>query len=238
MPLRRDGVALSFAARRPRRGAIPLAEATQAYASVSCLSPSFLELTGALPTSGCSMLVSGPPGTGKSTVAAAQCSFAARAGKTVLYVAAENAGKGPALHSIMRRAGATAHGREILISDAERPREVLDDLLRHRPFLAVIDSWQAVDAVLEDLPRWAAASSLLVLLSHVNTDGGVRGGPELEHAVDVVLWTSRQGVQTRKSRFGSAPGTTLAFEDLLFHPEIEAPVQAIHRLTAQEVAHA
>ncbi len=223
MPLRRDGRAISYAARRRRRGVVPVSRAVRAYAPLTWITESWQTVLGRLPGhKPASVLINGPPGSGKSTVSGALAADAVAAGKTALYVAAENSGAGPALWAIFRRAGATEVGENLLISDAESPREVTDDLLTHEPDLAIIDSVQAVRALPADITEWLSLTTTLVLVSHVNTQGRNRGGPELEHLVDVVVRMEPSlGAVAQKSRFGATPGQEVLFEALLHRSDAQ-----------------
>ena len=151
-------------------------------------------------------------------MAASLTASAAAADEVVVYFSLEM-GAGPALRAIFRRAGALGLGDRIAISDAETASEVLDDLLETRPALAVVDSWQVGGCQLADLERWRSLPGLvIVVVSHVNAGGGVKGGHDLAHEVDVVIeMLPEAGGVCRKSRFGAAPGVVRAFDELMFH---------------------
>lgn len=169
---------------------------------------------------GGTVLVAGEPGIGKSTLLLAAAASAARQGRRVLYVSAEESTA--QVRSRAGRIGAVADGL-FLAADTDLAA-VLGQVALICPDLLVVDSVQTVASEsvdgaagnvaqvrevagrLSHEARGRAMAALLV--GHVTKDGAVAGPRTLEHLVDVVLHFEgdRHGqlrvVRAAKNRFG------------------------------------
>ena len=169
---------------------------------------------------GATILLSGEPGVGKSTLLLEVASKAAAAKSRVLYVSAEeSAGQ------VRLRAQRTGALHENLYLAAETDlATVLGQIDAVRPELMIVDSVQTVSSSLVEglaggpsqvrevaatLIRVAKDRNLPVLLvGHVTKDGSIAGPRLLEHLVDVVCQfegdrqTSLRFVRALKNRFG------------------------------------
>ncbi|MCC6376592.1 MAG: DNA repair protein RadA [Microbacteriaceae bacterium] len=169
---------------------------------------------------GSTILLSGEPGVGKSTLLLEVASKAARQGLRVLYVSAEES-----VSQVRLRAGRTGALSDQLHLAAETDLATIlghiDDL---EPNLLIVDSVQTVSSSLSDgfaggpsqvrevagtLIRVAKDRDLPVLLvGHVTKDGSIAGPRLLEHLVDVVCQfegdrqTALRFIRTLKNRFG------------------------------------
>lgn len=169
---------------------------------------------------GATVLLSGEPGVGKSTLLLEVASRAAHDGRRVLYVSAEESVAQVRLRA--ERTGAL-HDELYLASETD-----LATLVGHvdqvQPGLLIVDSVQTVSSssseglaghpsqvreVAATLVRIAKERGLSVLMvGHVTKDGQVAGPRLLEHLVDVVCHfegdrhTSLRFVRALKNRFG------------------------------------
>ena len=150
---------------------------------------------GAIP--GSTILLSGDPGIGKSTVllqAAAKSAV-----PRPLYVSAEES-------AVQLRARADRIGagdRDIAVLCTTRFEDLSAELERARSRLVIVDSLQTLVAeqagsvpgsvsqvrlIGHELAEWArAVGSIVVLVAHVTKDGQIAGPKVVEHMVDVVL---------------------------------------------------
>ena len=149
---------------------------------------------------GAVVLVAGEPGAGKSTLLLDVAGRAAAAGRTVLYVSAEESASQLRLRADRIRA---VHPRLLVTSETDLA-QVLGQVEATAPDLLVVDSVQTVaSALVEGAPggvsqvrevtgaliAQAKSRALPVLLvGHVTKDGGIAGPRLLEHLVDVVCY--------------------------------------------------
>ena len=170
---------------------------------------------------GAAILLSGEPGVGKSTLLLEVASRAARTGKCVLYVTAEES-----VSQVRLRAERTnALEPELFLAAETELAAILGHIDQVQPQLVIIDSVQTVSSGLTDglaggpsqvrevastLIRVSKDRNLPVLLvGHVTKDGSIAGPRLLEHLVDVVLQfegdrqTALRFVRAHKNRFGS-----------------------------------
>jgi len=170
---------------------------------------------------GAAILLSGEPGVGKSTLLLEVACRAARTGKRVLYVTAEES-----VSQVRLRAERTnALEPELFLAAETDLAAVLGHIDQVQPQLVIIDSVQTVSSGLTDglaggpsqvrevastLIRLSKDRNLPVLLvGHVTKDGSIAGPRLLEHLVDVVLQfegdrqTALRFVRAHKNRFGS-----------------------------------
>lgn len=169
---------------------------------------------------GATILLSGEPGVGKSTLLLEVASKAAANGMRVLYVTAEES-----VSQVRLRAQRTGALQPLLFLAAEVDLStVLGQIDRVKPDLLIVDSVQTVASSLVDglaggpsqvrevasaLIRVSKNRNLPVLLvGHVTKDGSIAGPRMLEHLVDVVCQfegdrqSSLRFIRAHKNRFG------------------------------------
>ena len=169
---------------------------------------------------GATILLSGEPGVGKSTLLLEVASQAAASGMRVLYVTAEES-----VSQVRLRAQRTGALQPQLYLAAETElATILGQIDQVQPNLLIVDSVQTVSSSLTDglaggpsqvrevastLIRVSKDRNLPVLLvGHVTKDGSIAGPRLLEHLVDVVCQfegdrqTSLRFVRAHKNRFG------------------------------------
>ncbi|WP_394768246.1 DNA repair protein RadA [Lacisediminihabitans sp.] len=170
---------------------------------------------------GATILLSGEPGVGKSTLLLEVASKAAAGGMRVLYVTAEES-----VSQVRLRAQRTGALQPELFLAAETDlATILGHIDQVQPHLLIVDSVQTVSSSLTDglaggpaqvrevastLIRVSKDRNLPVLLvGHVTKDGSIAGPRLLEHLVDVVCQfegdrqTALRFVRAHKNRFGS-----------------------------------
>lgn len=169
---------------------------------------------------GAAILLSGEPGVGKSTLLLEVAARAAKEGRRVLYVSAEES-----VAQVRLRAERTnaLHDELFLASEVDLGT-VLGHIDEVQPELVIVDSVQTVASAEFDgaagMPGQvrAVASTLIrvakdrglpvILVGHVTKDGNVAGPRVLEHLVDVVCHfegdrqTALRFVRALKNRFG------------------------------------
>ena len=169
---------------------------------------------------GATILISGEPGVGKSTLLLEVAARAARSGRRVLYVSAEESTAQVRLRA--ERTGAL-HDELFIASETDLATLVgqIDQVV---PTLLIVDSVQTVSSSLSEglaghpsqvrevaatLVRIAKERDLPVLIvGHVTKDGSIAGPRLLEHLVDVVCHfegdrqTALRFVRALKNRFG------------------------------------
>lgn len=169
---------------------------------------------------GATILLSGEPGVGKSTLLLEVASKAAATGQRVLYVTAEES-----VSQVRLRAQRTNALQPLLFLAAEVDlATILGQIDQVKPDLLIVDSVQTVASSLVDglaggpsqvrevastLIRVSKDRNLPVLLvGHVTKDGSIAGPRLLEHLVDVVCQfegdrqTSLRFIRAHKNRFG------------------------------------
>ena len=166
-------------------------------------------------------MIAGDPGVGKSTLLLRMAADVAVGDAKALYVSGEES----PTQVRMRADRLAVSGRNLFLLAATGLAEVLDNLDRYKPALAVVDSIQtlsddnlsaeagSVTQIREctrKLMVWAKASDVpMVLSGHVTKGGDIAGPRVLEHMVDVVLYMEGETVssyrllRTVKNRFGS-----------------------------------
>lgn len=170
---------------------------------------------------GATILLSGEPGVGKSTLLLEVASRAAATGERVLYVTAEES-----VNQVRLRAQRTGALEPTLFLAAETDLgTILGQIDQIEPALVIVDSVQTVSSALtESLAggpaqvREVAATLIrvskdrnlpILLVGHVTKDGTIAGPRLLEHLVDVVLQfegdrqTALRFVRAHKNRYGS-----------------------------------
>jgi DNA repair protein RadA/Sms len=169
---------------------------------------------------GATILLSGEPGVGKSTLLLEVASRAAATGVRVLYVTAEESASQVRLRA--QRTGAL-HDELYLAAETDLAT-ILGHIDQVEPQLLIVDSVQTVSSSLSEglaggpsqvrevastLIRVSKDRNLPVLLvGHVTKDGSIAGPRLLEHLVDVVCQfegdrqTSLRFIRAQKNRFG------------------------------------
>ncbi|MEY2849183.1 MAG: hypothetical protein RI885_1850 [Actinomycetota bacterium] len=170
---------------------------------------------------GATILLSGEPGVGKSTLLLEVASRVAASGSRVLYVTAEES-----VNQVRLRAERTGAMQSSLFLAAETDlATILGQIDDVRPDLVIVDSVQTVSSSLSEglaggpsQVREVAATLIrvskdrglpILLVGHVTKDGSIAGPRLLEHLVDVVLQfegdrqTALRFVRAHKNRFGS-----------------------------------
>jgi DNA repair protein RadA/Sms len=165
-------------------------------------------------------LLSGEPGVGKSTLLLEVAAHAARGGRRVLYVSAEES----AGQVYLRASRTGGLNDNLYLANDTDLGSVLGHVESLNPDLLIVDSVQTVSSgVLEasaggvtqvrevaaTLIRVAKDTALpIILVGHVTKDGQVAGPRTLEHLVDVVCQfegdrqTSLRFIRAHKNRFG------------------------------------
>ena len=166
------------------------------------------------------VLIGGEPGIGKSTLLLRMAADIASTEGPTLYVTGEES-----MAQIKDRADRLGvPGERLLVLQATELGDVMSNLDKLRPVLAVVDSIQTVyDGSLPSTPgsvtqirectrtmmEWAKTQGVpLVLTGHVTKGGDIAGPRVLEHMVDVVLYmegdpiSSWRLLRAVKNRFG------------------------------------
>jgi DNA repair protein RadA/Sms len=169
---------------------------------------------------GATILLSGEPGVGKSTLLLEVASKAAGRGIRVLYVTAEESASQVRLRA--ERTNALEH--ELFLAAETDLATILGQIDQVQPQLLIVDSVQTVSSSLSEglaggpsqvrevastLIRVSKDRNLPVLLvGHVTKDGSIAGPRLLEHLVDVVCQfegdrqTALRFIRAQKNRFG------------------------------------
>ena len=169
---------------------------------------------------GATILLSGEPGVGKSTLLLEVAARRARTGTRVLYVSAEES-----VNQVRLRAARTnALSENLYIVSESDLSTILGQVDAVNPELLIVDSVQTVASASVDglaggvgqvrevasaLVRLSKERDLpLLLVGHVTKDGSVAGPRTLEHLVDVVCHfegdpqTALRFIRSLKNRFG------------------------------------
>lgn len=168
------------------------------------------------------VLIGGSPGVGKSTLTTMALANIAAAGRSTLYVSAEESAAQIRLRAERLRGGDALAIPVIAETDLHT---VLATLESERPEVCVIDSVQTLNSaelssaagsvaqvreVASEIMRVAKSNRIAVLLvGHVTKDGALAGPRVLEHLVDCVLQfegereRTYRTVRAIKNRFGS-----------------------------------
>ena len=169
---------------------------------------------------GAVILLSGEPGVGKSTLLLDVAAHAARGGRKVLYVSAEES----AGQVYLRASRTGGLNDNLYLANDTDLGSVLGHIESLSPDLLIVDSVQTVSSgalegsaggvaqvreVAATLIRVAKDTALpIILVGHVTKDGQVAGPRTLEHLVDVVCQfegdrqTSLRFIRAQKNRFG------------------------------------
>jgi len=149
--------------------------------------------------SGSAVLISGEPGIGKSTLLMQLCGAVGNT-ETVLYVSGEESGGQLKLRA--KRLGVQAE--KLYILNETNLENMLDEIDEVKPEIVIVDSIQTVYS--SEIPNTAGSVSQVrecslrfinkakaegfsvILVGHVNKEGGIAGPKVLEHMVDAVLY--------------------------------------------------
>ena len=166
------------------------------------------------------VLISGEPGIGKSTLLM-QISECLGANRRVLYITGEESGGQIKLRA--KRLGVS--GKNLFILTETNLDSILKEADKLKPDIMIIDSIQTIyDDMIKSAPgsvtqvRESALTLInkaksqgisMLLVGHVNKEGGIAGPKVLEHMVDAVLCFEGEKLQSyriiraNKNRFGS-----------------------------------
>ncbi len=166
------------------------------------------------------VLISGEPGIGKSTLLM-QISECLGSNKRVLYISGEESGGQIKLRA--KRLGVS--GNNLFILTETNLDSILKEADKIKPDIMIIDSIQTIyDEMIKSAPgsitqvresaltlinRAKSQGISMLLVGHVNKEGGIAGPKVLEHMVDAVLCFEGEKLQSyriiraNKNRFGS-----------------------------------
>ncbi len=169
---------------------------------------------------GSAVLLSGEPGIGKSTLLMQLCGAVGNE-QTVLYVSGEESGSQLKLRA--KRLG--VHASELFVLNETNASNIIAEIDEVKPSVVIIDSIQTVFADISSsspgsvtqvressmlfINKAKAEGFSLILVGHVNKEGGIAGPKVLEHMVDAVLYFegekqhSYRIIRAVKNRFGS-----------------------------------
>lgn len=173
------------------------------------------------------VLLAGPPGIGKSSLALAAAAAVANQGNKVLYVTGEETANQVAARAL--RIGATNDsgtlGQSLYLLSEGNLQNAIQQLVDLSPDFVVIDSIQTllsdesegrvgsvtqVNEVATDFTNVAKRLNIpTVLIGHVTKDGNIAGPRVVEHLVDVVLFFEASDdsplrlLRAIKNRYGS-----------------------------------
>ncbi len=170
--------------------------------------------------SGSAVLLSGEPGIGKSTLLMQLCGTVGNQ-QRVLYVSGEESGSQLKLRA--KRLGVSA--AELFVLNETNAGNIMAEIDDIKPAVVIIDSIQTVFAetstsspgsvtqVRESsmlfINKAKAEGFSIILVGHVNKEGGIAGPKVLEHMVDAVLYFEGEKqhayriIRAVKNRFGS-----------------------------------
>ncbi|MBE6647092.1 MAG: DNA repair protein RadA [Ruminococcaceae bacterium] len=166
------------------------------------------------------VLISGEPGIGKSTLLM-QISECLGANRRVLYISGEESGGQIKLRA--KRLGVS--GKNLYILTETNLDSILKEADKIKPDIMIIDSIQTIyeemiksapgsitqvrESALTLINRAKSHGISMLLVGHVNKEGGIAGPKVLEHMVDAVLCFEGEKLQSyriiraNKNRFGS-----------------------------------
>ena len=166
------------------------------------------------------VLLSGEPGIGKSTLLM-QISDALGQNRKVLYVSGEESGGQLSLRA--KRLGVT--GDQLYILTETNLENILEEAKAVKPDVMILDSIQTIysdkissapgsvtqvrECALTFMAKAKSEGISMLLVGHVNKEGGIAGPKVLEHMVDAVLYFEGERqqayriIRAAKNRYGS-----------------------------------
>ena len=166
------------------------------------------------------ILLSGEPGIGKSTLLM-QISDSLGKEKKVLYVSGEESGGQLKLRA--KRLG--VDGRNLYILTETSIEKIIAEMDKIKPDIVIIDSIQTIysdkvasapasiaqvrESTLAFINKAKAEGISMIMVGHVNKEGGIAGPKVIEHMVDAVLYfegerhQSYRLIRAMKNRYGS-----------------------------------
>lgn len=223
----RDGSRADVPAARPAApvGDVPLEAVSRHRSAIG----EFDRVLGGGLVPGAVVLLGGAPGVGKSTLLLQAADALAAAGRTVLYISAEESAAQVRLRA--ERLGTLS--RALLVAAETSLPAITALVASHEPAVVVLDSIQTVSDPRRDAPPGALvqvrdcsaalvrcarrSGAAVVLVGHVTKEGDLAGPRSLEHLVDAVLHVegdrdqSLRMLRAVKNRFG-AVGEVGCFE--------------------------
>lgn len=194
---------------------------TPNYMRMSSGTEEFDRVLGGGIVNGSVVLLSGEPGIGKSTLLMQICGKLCENGKTVLYVSGEESPS----QLKMRAKRLSVNSDSMYVQTETYLDKIIDEIDRIKPDIVVADSVQtlcsetsssapgSINQVKECSSRLISIAKnegiSVILVGHVNKDGGIAGPKVLEHMVDTVLHfegdreNSFRIIRAIKNRFGS-----------------------------------
>jgi predicted ATP-dependent serine protease len=147
-----------------------------------------------------SMVLRGPPGGGKSTLAARLAAAWTRPGRRALLVSAEEPGAAT-LVSRLRRVATHDELAHLEVSDAQDRDELADDLAQSSAGLVVLDSVSMLRVSAQEIADLLGARSWIAIIQ-INARGGSLGGFSVDHLVDAVVKVEGGVATPSKNRHG------------------------------------
>jgi len=176
------------------------------------------------------ILFTGTPGSGKTTMMLATCDSLAGLGSTVVFnTAEESLFQVKLVAERLRLANGFAVGEEVMVPDLLEKCEALRQKNPDKPFVLVVDSLQAMndgkwettntkspERALSMITDWCKeTNSIAIVIGQVGKDGKFSGKNTLKHMVDAMIELSVEQdarselygcrvLETSKNRFGGA----------------------------------
>lgn len=166
------------------------------------------------------VLLSGEPGIGKSTLLM-QISDSLGADRRVLYVSGEESGG----QLKLRAKRLSVKGQNLFILTETNIENIMSEAEKIKPDVIIVDSIQTIysdtvasapgsvtqvkEAALAFIGKAKSEGCSVIIVGHVNKEGGIAGPKVLEHMVDAVLYfegerhQSYRIIRAIKNRFGS-----------------------------------
>jgi len=157
-----------------------------------------------------SILMSGSPGGGKSTLALQLLADMIRHGNA-LYIPAEEGADSFTTQEKIKRLSIP---EEIYLAEWEGFEKLKDDIRDHSIRYVCLDSITYIDKNLsefDDFRLWCKGRDVvLIVIAHSTKSGSYKGSSDLEHMVDTSIWVypdsdDRKFAKTKKNRFGPCP---------------------------------